>query len=56
MLEIRGPDGDILVFTSLYDFLRRTYVQEWTADEFRFEELQIEVNGAPLLPKSQGNA
>ena len=56
MLEIRGPDGDILVFTSLYDFLRRMYVQEWTADEFRFEELQIEVNGAPLLPKSQGNA
>ena len=56
MLEIRGPDSDLLLFISLYDFLRRMYVQEWTADEYGFEELQIEVNGAPLLPKSQGSA
>ena len=56
MLEIRGPDSDLLLFISLYDFLRRMYVQEWTADEYGFEELQIKVNGSPVLPQSQGNA
>ena len=56
MLEIRGPDGDVLHFSSLYDFLRSTYVREWNPDEFHFEELDISVNGLPLLPKPQGNA
>lgn len=56
MLEIFGPDGYLLVRDSLYEFLRRTHVSEWTPDEFRFEELDITVNGQPLLPKAQGRA
>lgn len=56
MLSIYGPDGDLLHHESLYEFLRRMYVPEWMPDEFRFEEMQILLNGAPLLPRSQGNA
>ena len=56
MLEIYGPDGYLLVRDSLYDFLRRTYIPEWNPDEFRWEELDVMVNGRPLLPKAQGRA
>ena len=56
MLEIRGPKGDLLIFTSLYDFLKSMYVREWTPDEFHFEELHIVIDGAPLLPRSMGHA
>lgn len=56
MLQIYGPDGDLLHHESLYEFLRRIYVPVWHADEFRFEEMEFVLNGAPLLPRSQGNA
>jgi hypothetical protein len=32
------------------------YVPAYMPDEFRFEELDITVNGQPLLPRSLGNA
>jgi hypothetical protein len=53
---VRGPDGDLLAFSSLYDFLERTYVREWTPDLYRFDELDITVNGTRLLPQAQGRA
>jgi hypothetical protein len=56
VLQIYGPDGDLLHHESLYEFLRRIYVPVWHADEFRFEEMEFVLNGAPLLPRSQGNA
>jgi hypothetical protein len=56
VIEVRGADGDLLAFSSLYDFLERTYVREWTPDLYRFDELDITVNGARLLPQAQGRA
>jgi hypothetical protein len=55
-LEIYGPDGYLLHKESLYEFLRRMYIPAWNPDEFRFEELDITVNGLPLLPRATGNA
>ena len=56
MLSIYGPDGDLLHHESLYEFLRRMYVPMWNPDEFAFEELEIILNGRPLLPVPKGNA
>lgn len=56
VLEVYGPDGYLLHHESLYEFLRRLYTPAWNPDEFRFEELDIIVNGQPLLPKAEGSA
>lgn len=55
-LEIYGPDGYVLHRESLYEFLQRMYVPEFSPDEFRFEELEFILDGRPLLPRAQGNA
>jgi len=53
---VRGPDGCLLHCEALYEFLRRLYAPMYTPDEFRFEELEISLDGQLLLPRSLGNA
>lgn len=55
-MTVHGPCGDVLVHMSLYEFLRRMYRADWTPDEYQFEELRIEIDGAPLLPLAMGHA
>ena len=55
-IEVRGPGGDLLHREALYEFLQRLYAPMYTPDEFRFEELEIRLDGQPLLPVPKGNA
>jgi hypothetical protein len=56
-LEIYGPGGYLLHRESLYDFLCGLYHGNWPCPpEYLFEELDILVNGMPLLPRTRGRA
>jgi hypothetical protein len=40
----------------LYEFLKAQHMQTPAADEFRFEDLQIAIDGEELVPMPGGNA
>jgi hypothetical protein len=48
--------GQPLLDMPLYDFLKSLHCQSSAADEFRFEELQIILDGDELLPSECGHA
>jgi hypothetical protein len=48
--------GLILIQMPLYEFLKALHTQTPAADEFAFEDLEIAVDGEPLLPTVQGHA
>jgi hypothetical protein len=48
--------GLTLLQMPLYDFLKALHTATPAADEFRFEDIQIVIDGEELLPTAGGNA
>jgi hypothetical protein len=48
--------GEALLGMPLYDFLKTLHCNSPAADEFTFDEIQIEINGEELLPSECGHA
>jgi hypothetical protein len=48
--------GLVLIQMPLYEFLKTLHTQTPAADEFRFEDLQIAIDGEELVPMPGGNA
>jgi hypothetical protein len=57
LIEFRVRRSDeVLTKMPLFDFLRTLHCQSVAADEFRFDELRILIDGKELLPSECGNA
>ena len=48
--------GEFLTSMPLYEFLKTLHTQTPAADEFRFEDLLIVIDGEELLPTACGHA